>query len=83
MRYVAYMTGVWLLVMAVIIPLRMVISMFRNVGLTFASFMPLLMLALLAVGFAFFVVRRLNDMNQSGWLAPLMLVPFVNIAFSL
>lgn len=29
------------------------------------------------------VVRRLNDMNRSGWLAPLILVPIVNFLFGL
>lgn len=35
-----------------------------------------------AVGFAF-IIRRLNDLNKSGWWILCAFIPFINIAFTL
>jgi uncharacterized membrane protein YhaH (DUF805 family) len=43
---------------------------------------PLYLLALMAINFVI-MRRRLNDIDRSGWLGLLVLVPFVNFPFSL
>lgn len=82
-RYFAYLTGAWLLVATVMMAIGVGGATLGGLGSAYSTLMPLLMLVSCMVGFAFFVIRRLNDVSQSGWLALLALVPFVNIAFNL
>lgn len=72
-RYFAYLMGAWLLAVGVMIPIGIGIAITRFTMNSFSTFLPLLMLACCVGASVFSVVRRLNDLNQSGWLAPLML----------
>ncbi|MBU85221.1 MULTISPECIES: DUF805 domain-containing protein [unclassified Alcanivorax] len=85
MRYFAYATGLTLMFYAVLgvlaaimIPAFADSSMGVVIGLLFAVG------AIVVLVFSWgYMVRRLNDINASGWLSLLMLVPLVNIVLGL
>ncbi len=79
LRYLAYMMGVSILLMfAIAIPLMILAAILGlgEIGRTIllgVAYIPV-------VVFCFaLAVRRLNDMNKSGWLSLLNLIPIVNI----
>ena len=82
MRYVAYLIGGTLLAMLAAIALLIPISLAsKNSVLT--TLVPLLSsLAMLVVTFVL-AIRRLHDINLSGWLSILTLVPIVNLGLGL
>ncbi|MES2262360.1 MAG: DUF805 domain-containing protein [Pseudomonadota bacterium] len=86
LRYLAYLCGITLLtmplmgiVMALLMPL--VASGAKSPALVSGVTM-LLYIPLIVLGFAL-ARRRFNDVNRSGWLALLLIVPFVNVLTSL
>lgn len=80
LRYLAYYTAATLAVM----PLGVLAAVLgggasNTAGMVlFAMTLAALVVFMLALG-----KRRLNDLNRSGWLLVLMLVPIVNVLFSL
>src|SRR5690606_11195662 len=81
-RYLAY-SAAWNLVMMLIAAgggaIAVMGGAFAVLGIGIAV---LAYIGLIAAGFAM-AVRRLNDLNQSGWLSLLMLVPLANIVIGL
>jgi uncharacterized membrane protein YhaH (DUF805 family) len=79
-RYLAYVMGVWLLVMVVAVPVFVLIMILFASKSQLTAFLPAI-LAMAAMGLSFIAAkRRINDMNKSGWFALLLLIPFVNFA---
>lgn len=87
LRYLAYSSGIgllsWLVIAALMVPMMMGFAggstmMSLGIGLLiFLAYIPILVFS-----FAY-AVRRLNDLNQSGWLSLLLLVPLVNLGLAL
>lgn len=85
LRYLVYSFIVQLVIMVLIgILAAVAIPLLTSSGNSTAQ---MLMLAAIYVPFLISMLvmakRRLNDMNQSGWLSLLMLVPLVNVVMSL
>ena len=81
-RYVAYLMGGTLLSMLAAMALLIPIGVASN-NSVLATFVPLLStLAMLFVTFVL-AIRRLHDINLSGWLSILTLVPIVNLGLGL
>ena len=87
LRYLAYSSGIgllsWLVIAALMVPMMMSFaggSTMMSLGmgaLIFLAYIPILVFS-----FAY-AVRRLNDLDQSGWLSLLLLVPLVNLGLAL
>jgi uncharacterized membrane protein YhaH (DUF805 family) len=81
-RYIVYSLGAVVMVFVFMIFARFGLMPFGRIGaLVYYSFGMLLYYALLPVLFAMLTVRRAHDFNVGGWLALLILVPFVNLLF--
>ena len=80
-RYLAYSYGtmfIMMLVFGILAGLMAVAGGKAAVGVTiFLMYIPILVIAIIMAK------RRLNDLNHSGWLTLLMLVPLVNGLFGL
>ena len=85
LRYMAYSTGSYFLLMLVMIPL-VGTSAFMGGEEAMSTFAMIAMgvgyIAMVVVGVAF-GKRRLNDLNRSGWWILLSIVPIVNLLFSI
>ena len=88
LRYLAYSTGLNLVVMLIVAALAAALgtsavadSDGATTGLAFGGISILLYLALIVLA-VIFGKRRINDLNKSGWLLLLFLVPLVNIIFA-
>ncbi len=82
-RYVAYMMGAIALMMVAVFGIALLMTLVGKVGGVVMTFLPLLMAVLIMAANFVFVIRRLHDMNRTGWLSLLALVPFVGIVFGL
>lgn len=81
-RYLAY-SAAWNLVMFVFIAGGgAMVAMGGALAVVGIGIVAVAYIALIAAGFAM-AVRRLNDLNKSGWLSLLMLVPLANIVIGL
>lgn len=81
-RYVAYLMGGTLLAMLAAFALLIPIGVASN-NSVLPTFVPLLSsIAMMAVAFVL-AIRRLHDINLSGWLSILMLVPIINLGLGL
>jgi uncharacterized membrane protein YhaH (DUF805 family) len=81
-RYIVYSLGAVVAVFIFMIFARFGLMPLGRIGaLVYYSFGMLLYYALLPVLFAMLTVRRAHDFNIGGWLALLILVPFVNLLF--
>lgn len=80
LRYLAYCMGLSLLTYPVIFAIFAFSGLFNGEAPGPLIFIPLALvyIALLVMTFGY-MVRRLNDMDQSGWLSLLMLIPLVNV----
>lgn len=90
LRYIVYHTlAAWayLAVVGVLVVMFAMVFGFsaeKSAGVMAAMVFLILLLYIPAIAISFiFAKRRLNDLNQSGWLSVLTLVPFVNLAFYL
>lgn len=90
LRYLAYSWGVMALVggvgggaSALLIPLLVKGGMGSLGGMSMVIALGLLVYLPIVVAAFAFAKRRLNDVDQSGWLGLLLLLPFVNILFGL
>lgn len=83
LRYLAY-SGIFVMVLYLVMAfVAGIAAALGDAGGALAGFaIMLLMLAVIPVVFMF-IIQRLHDMNASGWLSLLMLVPFVGTVFSL
>ena len=81
-RYVAYGTGLALL-MAVVLMVFETIWLYAGFDYWLVTFVPLMLTLLMFIAFLVVARRRLNDMNRSGWLSLLIFVPIVNLALGL
>ena len=83
LRYLAYLMGVSILLgfgaILVVLLMSQVLGV-EEVGST--AIMVLAYIPILVLSFVI-VIRRLNDMNKSGWLSLLNLIPIVNIGMAL
>jgi len=84
LRYLAYGMGLMLLTYPVIFVIFALSGMLSGEAPGALVFVPLgvVYIALLVFSFGY-MVRRLNDMDQSGWLSLLMLIPLVNLVMIL
>lgn len=85
LRYLAYTTGVNLVVMSIMVGLGAAVGAAAGAepqgaptGLAFGGISVLLYLALVVFA-VIFGKRRINDLNKSAWLLLLFLVPVVNL----
>jgi uncharacterized membrane protein YhaH (DUF805 family) len=86
LRYLAYITGVYLVTAAIAIPLMALVG-----GLAAgASDMPVFAMIIMAVVYIALLVivftfgkRRMNDLNRSGWWMLLFIVPVANLLLTL
>ena len=78
LRYLAHSMLLTLVAYAVILPLTLLAATFQDMAVLFFAVMGIGYVALLAAIWII-VVQRLHDLNQSGWLSLLNLVPLVNI----
>ena len=89
LRYLSYQITITILFYVILIVLAVVAGAVSNVSEgSPALFGQLLLFVILIIPFVIYSIgvypkRRLHDMNQSGWLAILGFIPFVNIIFSL
>lgn len=87
LRYMAYNFILTVLVYIAVIPILLLIGFLGGFSEDGNSF--ILILAMIVffpiLCYAAFVpaIRRLNDLNRSGWLCLLMMVPYLNILFGL
>ncbi len=82
-RYVAYFMGAIGIMALASMAIGIVIKVAGDAGVVLATFLPLLMAVALAAANIVFVIRRLNDMNRTGWLSLLSVVPIVGLVFGL
>lgn len=83
LRYLAYMMGVTILLMLAIGFAIAVLAAILGIGETGkAILLVIAYIPIMVFSFAL-AVRRLNDLNQSGWLSLLNLIPLVNILVAL
>ncbi len=82
-RYVAYMVGAIALMTVAIFVIALLMKLTGKLGSVVMTFLPLLMAVLIMAANFVFVIRRLHDMNRTGWLSLLALVPLVGIVFGL
>ncbi len=82
-RYLAYCMGIGLLAYAAAIPLALLMM---AAGDSAGMVISILGMVALWVGIMVmtwgYAVRRLHDLNQTGWMSLLFIVPLVNIVFS-
>jgi uncharacterized membrane protein YhaH (DUF805 family) len=86
LRYLAYITGVYLVTAAIAIPIMALVG-----GLAAgASDMPVFAMIIMAVVYIALLVivftfgkRRMNDLNRSGWWMLLFIVPVANLLLTL
>jgi uncharacterized membrane protein YhaH (DUF805 family) len=79
-RYLAYLFGSYVLVIALTALLSIALS---SASLALLSLAPIFSIILYFVSIIIFGRRRLNDLGHSGWLMLLLFIPFVNIVFGL
>jgi len=83
LRYLAYSVGIGLLVNAITFGLIAALSPTGQSG-SMATLGIAGLISIFAIVISFFlVIQRLHDMNASGWLSLLILVPFVNLIVAL
>ena len=85
LRYMAYSTATYFLLMLVMIPVVGTSAFMGGepaVSGVGAIAVGVLSIAMLVAGVAF-AKRRLNDLNRSGWWILLSIVPFVNLLFTI
>ena len=85
LRYLAYNTGVNLLLFALMIPIFGVTGLMAGDGADMSAMGGISGIVIILVYIATFVItvmfgkRRLNDLNRSGWFILLMIIPIVNL----
>ncbi|AJD48148.1 DNA translocase FtsK [Isoalcanivorax pacificus W11-5] len=80
LRYLAYCMGLMLITYPVIFIIFSLSGLFTGQPPGPMVFISLAVVYLALLVFTFgYAVRRLNDMDQSGWLSLLMLIPLVNV----
>jgi uncharacterized membrane protein YhaH (DUF805 family) len=85
MRYLAYGIGLYILLMAAMIPLGgMAASMGGEAGMSMLGMVMigLFYIAIFAISIMF-AKRRLNDLNRSGWWFLVFLIPIVNLLMTI
>ncbi len=85
MRYLAYGVGLYILLMAALIPLGgMAASMGDEAGMSMLGMVMigLFYIAIFAISIMF-AKRRLNDLNRSGWWFLVFLIPIVNLLMTI
>lgn len=88
LRYLAYLTGVYLVVAAVIIPIMIFAGLgarasgLQDISIATGAFIIIGYIAILVLVFTF-GKRRMNDLNRSGWWMFLFLVPLANFLLML
>lgn len=82
-RYIAYSGGAMLLAMVLASVIMILLMILAGSKYQVAVFLPLINLVAMLAGWSIVAVRRLNDMNRTGWLALLFAVPLVNLALGL
>lgn len=80
LRYLAYSVGVFLLVLIPIV-IGLALSAVHLTGISVA--LLALVYLFMVVMNVIFTIRRLHDMNASGWWTLLYIVPFANVIFAL
>ncbi len=89
LRYLAYLTGVYLVLAAIIIPVMAILGGLGlgASGMDGMSPVVIIMAVVLYVALLVFVFtlgkRRMNDLNRSGWWMLLFLVPLANMLLGL
>ena len=84
-RYVAYGTGLTLLMAAAFIAIEVLLIVSGTTGANklLLTLVPMMLTLLMFISFFIVARRRLNDMNRTGWLSLLIFVPFVNLGLGL
>lgn len=81
--YVKYTVLLWI-ASAVVSTVFKFIGEATNIDSSLLLYLPMWALLIgMSVGNVMLDIRRLHDLNKSGWFCLLMLVPFVNIIFQL
>ncbi|MES2297337.1 MAG: DUF805 domain-containing protein [Pseudomonadota bacterium] len=82
-RYLGYSMGLSILMMLAVGVLGAILTMMARTAMREMGFLVLLVYIPLFAIHIILAKRRLNDLDQSGWLALLVLIPFVNFIFGL
>ncbi len=89
LRYLAYLTGVYLVLAAIAIPIMALVggmsageSGMPDMPVFAVIIMAVVYIALLVIVFTF-GKRRMNDLNRSGWWMLLFIVPLANLLLTL
>lgn len=84
LRYLAYCMGLMLITYPVIFIIFSLSGLFTGQAPGPMVFISLAVVYLALLVFTFgYAVRRLNDLDQSGWLSLLLLIPLVNLIMAL
>ncbi|MEJ7807936.1 MAG: DUF805 domain-containing protein [Telluria sp.] len=82
-RYVAYLMGAAILATLAIAGFGILVKLTGLMPSWMLNFVPLLATLVALAASMVYAVRRLNDLNRTGWLSLLLLVPIVNLVFGL
>lgn len=82
LRYLAYSTGVYMLLSLMIIPFAGGAAFTGDPGVAMGGVM-LLFYVLTFASAIIYSIRRLNDLDKSGWFSLLWFIPLINLLFTI
>lgn len=82
LRYLTHSMLITLAIYVVILPLALLMVSLPDMAIVIGVLLGLAYLAVL-VAFVIIAIQRLHDLNQSGWLTLLLLVPLANLCLAI